>query len=133
MPVTRSGAVPASPCVRWARVDQRECNGLTALSLLQILDSHDLIDAQADIAWLLSCQTSVGGIAKVPDELPDVMHSYLGLAALAMHAHGQAAQDSKGTQQQLLLGPSLQALEPRLNISTESLAHLRQHLHAGPT
>ncbi|CEH13459.1 Protein geranylgeranyltransferase Type I, beta subunit [Ceraceosorus bombacis] len=54
---------------------------------LAILGHHDLLDASADVRWILSAQSRVGGFGKVPDEPPDLLHSYLGLAALALHAH----------------------------------------------
>ena len=65
----------------------------------------------------------MGGIAKVPDEIPDVMHSYLSLAALAMHAYEEDSESSKTR-----LQPFLRELDPRLNISKISLAKMRQKL-----
>lgn len=44
-----------------------------------------LIDARLNAAHLLSLQTPIGGIPKVEGSPPDAMHSYLALAALAMH------------------------------------------------
>jgi geranylgeranyl transferase type-1 subunit beta len=98
-------------------------NGAT----LCILGQHALIDGKSDVDWLLSCQTSIGGIAKTPDALPDVMHSYLGLAALALHAH-----DDEGHALRSSLS-SLKQLDAALNISHRSLARLRKYLPRSPS
>ncbi|TKY88694.1 hypothetical protein EX895_002325 [Sporisorium graminicola] len=58
---------------------------------LSLLGSHQLIDAQADAGYVLSAQSKVGGIAKIPDEHPDLLHTYLGLASLSLHQSGSKA------------------------------------------
>ena len=103
--------------------DEDACYSFWCGASLKILGSHHLIDSKADTDWLLSCQTKMGGIAKVPDEIPDVMHSYLSLAALAMHAYEEDSESSKTR-----LQPFLRELDPRLNISKISLAKMRQKL-----
>ncbi|PWN32150.1 terpenoid cyclases/Protein prenyltransferase [Meira miltonrushii] len=103
--------------------DEDACYSFWCGASLEILGSHNLIDSKADTDWLLSCQTKVGGIAKVPDEIPDVMHSYLSLAALAMHAYEEEC-ESSGTR----LKPFLRELDPTLNISKHSLERMRQKL-----
>lgn len=116
---------------------------------MQILGRHSLIDMISDVTWLLQCQASIGGISKTPEQPPDAMHAYLGLAALAMHVHDEVtAQSGEGLRttaakdppQQVSVAPlphdvpaSLQsglrkALEPRLNMSVASVAWLKQHL-----
>lgn len=53
---------------------------------LSLLDSLHLADLDAVRKYLLEkTQHRVGGFGKGPDSPPDVMHSYLGLAALALY------------------------------------------------
>jgi len=85
---------------------------------LQILGLHNLLSTFHDVEWLLTCQTSVGGISKTPDDLPDVMHSYLALAALSMHAL-EDDERVKG---------KLKPIDPGLNLSLESCEWLRRHM-----
>jgi geranylgeranyl transferase type-1 subunit beta len=89
-------------------------NGASA----HILALHDLLSSSEDVDWLLRCQTAMGGISKTPDELPDVMHSYLALAALSMHG-----QEGDGR-----VKGKVKPIEPRLNISLDSLEWLRNHM-----
>ncbi|KAK2748262.1 hypothetical protein FQN57_000920 [Myotisia sp. PD_48] len=52
---------------------------------LAMLGQRGLVDAQANRRYLLGqTQHSIGGFGKLPGELPDLLHSYLGLAALAL-------------------------------------------------
>lgn len=51
----------------------------------KILGCHDKIDSISDVNWILSAASPMGGIAKVPDEMPDILHSYLSYVALALH------------------------------------------------
>ena len=104
--------------------DEDACYSFWCGASLAILDKHNLIDSEKDTDWLLSCQTKVGGIAKVPDQIPDVMHSYLAMAALAMHAHKE---DSGNARERLQ--PFIRKIEPRLNISLTSLDHMQKCLH----
>ncbi|POY71800.1 hypothetical protein BMF94_5161 [Rhodotorula taiwanensis] len=49
------------------------------------LSLKDLVDPSLDRQWLLSCQHPLyGGIAREPKAQPDVYHTYLSLAALAL-------------------------------------------------
>lgn len=107
------------------RIEKEEdaCYSFWCGASLAILGSHDLIDAKADTDWLLSCQNKIGGIAKVPEEIPDVMHSYLSLAALAMHAY-----EENDGQSRARLQPHLREIDPRLNISKSSLQKMRHNL-----
>lgn len=88
--------------------------GATAM----MLGCHAAIDAASDAAYLLSAQSPMGGIAKVPEHPPDVLHSYLSYAALAMHRHDQLPHSD------LPFPP----LDPAINLSQSSLAWLQTHL-----
>ena len=54
---------------------------------MQLLGYHAHVDASADVRWILSAQSPMGGLAKVPGDMPDVLHSYLGYVALSLDAH----------------------------------------------
>ncbi|GAA6049663.1 hypothetical protein JCM3770_005059 [Rhodotorula araucariae] len=92
-----------------------------ALTLLLPAISPDLalsslLDPALDRAWLLDCQhRKFGGLAREPGALPDVMHTYLALAALSLG-------DGAGT----ALG--LRALDPAWNVPTEVAARVRDRL-----
>lgn len=103
----------------------------------KLLGCHGWIEGWADIGWILSAQSPIGGISKVRGDAPDLMHSYLATAALAMHAHEQeqhrsetlpSDEQDKEKQLRSMLRESLQELNPAFNLSTTSLAWLQQHL-----
>lgn len=102
------------------RIEKAEdvCYSFWCGASAQILDMHKHVSVADDVSWLLQCQTSVGGISKTPGDVPDVMHSYLALAALAMH----------GPEGDTRIVKLLKPIDPRLNITLDSLAWLRQHL-----
>lgn len=102
------------------RVEKVEdvCYSFWCGATIQILGLHHLVSIQHDVEWLLYCQTSIGGIAKSPDDLPDVMHSYLALAALSIHGQGGS----------IIVQDLLRPIDARLNISFDSLNWLRQHM-----
>ncbi|PKI85384.1 hypothetical protein MVES_000306 [Malassezia vespertilionis] len=83
-----------------------------------ILGCHQYVDADADATWILSAQSPMGGISKVPGEKPDVLHSYLSYVALAMHAQDCLAEHN------LPFAP----VSAALNLSRESLGWLQAHL-----
>ncbi|PWN39907.1 terpenoid cyclases/Protein prenyltransferase [Ceraceosorus guamensis] len=113
---------------------------------LAILGHHDLLDASADVRWILSAQSRVGGFGKVPDEPPDLLHSYLGLAALALHAHddeqdnARLEADGPSEQHESVdaetrsvrneLGKSIQPLDAAINLRRESADWLRRTLRS---
>lgn len=98
--------------------DEDVCYSFWCGASAEILGVHSEISIVEDVKWLLSCQTKMGGIAKVPDETPDVMHSYLALAALSMHS-----QEIDGP-----LAGKIKPIDPSINISLESLTWLRKHM-----
>ena len=88
----------------------------------KILGCHDKIDGMSDVNWILSAASPMGGIAKVPSEMPDILHSYLSIVALAMHAEdGVWAQDA----------PFARA-SGALNLSYASLNWIYAHLWSAP-
>lgn len=89
---------------------------------MQLLGYHAEVDASADVRWLLSAQSPMGGLAKVPGDMPDVLHSYLGYVALSMHQHEEGAHEQ--TDYQIPLAP----VNVALNLSYDSVAWLRSRL-----
>ncbi|SPO29651.1 related to Type I protein geranylgeranyltransferase beta subunit [Ustilago trichophora] len=67
---------------------------------LELLSQHRLIDSKADAAYVLSAQSRVGGIAKIPGDHPDLLHTYLGLASLALHQPSSAGTEEDGQEQE---------------------------------
>ncbi|CCF50936.1 hypothetical protein NDA11_000397 [Ustilago hordei] len=86
---------------------------------LSILSHHSLIDAQKDTAYVLSAQSRVGGISKVPGEHPDSLHTYLGLASLSLH---QPAEGQEGVEF------GMKRLDAAYSCSLEAKAWIQQHL-----
>ncbi|BGP39874.1 geranylgeranyl transferase type-1 subunit beta [Rhodotorula kratochvilovae] len=92
-----------------------------ALSLLlPTISPHlslpSLLDPALDRTWLLDCQhRQFGGLAREPGALPDVMHTYLSLAALSLGDDGGAA-----------LG--MRELDPAWNVPREVAARMRERL-----
>ena len=84
----------------------------------EILGAHKYIKVQSDIEWIYRAQSSLGGIAKAPDEFPDVLHSYLAYVALSMHEH-----NGEGS-----WCIPLSPVSAALNLSRESLEWLHVHL-----
>ncbi|PWZ00045.1 terpenoid cyclases/Protein prenyltransferase [Testicularia cyperi] len=143
---------------RTAKLPPDVCYSFWNGASLSLLNQHGLIDAASDTAYVLSCQSVVGGISKVPADHPDLLHSYLGLAALSLHFHSQSqsqhqhqhqhqAQDQNIQQDQqqdgqddsnllpdldldpdLELGLDLKPLDPVLNCTLETRAWISSHL-----
>ncbi|KAI9256502.1 protein geranylgeranyltransferase-like protein type I beta subunit [Phascolomyces articulosus] len=51
---------------------------------LKMVDAYQLVNQENCRGFLLDCQTKIGGFGKTPGSYPDVMHSYMGLAALSL-------------------------------------------------
>ena len=90
--------------------------GVLSSTPAQMLSQADLINAQADRAFLLRAQYPFGGFGKEPEDTPDPYHSYLAIAALSMHEHRDQTRDSD-------LG--LGKLDPAWNVRTETADWLR--------
>jgi len=53
------------------------------------LDRLDLVDSDEVLRFLLEqSQHIIGGFGKYPGDVPDIYHSYFGLATMAMLGHG---------------------------------------------
>lgn len=76
---------------------------------LNILESLHLVDKEALMGFLESTQSKYGGFGKEQDDPPDILHSYMGLAGLAL----------------LELIPELSPINAALNLSSKKLAHLQ--------
>lgn len=81
-------------------------NGAT----LDLLGHHALVDVPSCEAFVLSCQFPFGGIAKFPDSMPDVMHSYYSLAWLSIASNDQR---KRGLTSEL---PDLVPLDTKLQV-----------------
>lgn len=49
-----------------------------------MLNASHLVDTNAHESFLLTTKSKYGGYGKVPGAHPDLMHSYMGIAALAI-------------------------------------------------
>lgn len=80
----------------------------------------DLIDYDANKAFLLSAQSPLGGFGKEPEDYPDPYHSYLALAALSISLNrvGEDKENSFG----------LKALNVRWNVSAETADWLQTEI-----
>jgi hypothetical protein len=76
MPVTVFGAVHPS---RWVVPNQHRLNRAPILiqhANQQILGKAHLVDRQANVSFLSSCQFKYGGISKAPGERPGIISLY---------------------------------------------------------
>lgn len=87
---------------------------------LSVLGREDLIDHDANKAFLLSAQSPLGGFGKEPEDYPDPYHSYLALAALSisLNRFGEDKENSFG----------LKALNVRWNVSAETADWLQTEI-----
>ncbi|GAA5848089.1 hypothetical protein JCM9279_007449 [Rhodotorula babjevae] len=88
------------------------------------LSLSSILDPALDRAWLLDCQhPKFGGIAREPGALPDVMHTYLSLAALSL---GDVSADAGVGSGGATLG--LRALDAVWNVPREVAQRMRERL-----
>jgi len=87
---------------------------------LELLGAKDLVDTSALASFLTQCQFKFGGIAKAPDQHPDPYHTYLSLAAIAIHPPGP----------EITTAPSwkFKPLDPLLNANEETAQWARCHI-----
>lgn len=84
---------------------------------LKLLDAAQCVDAEANARFIAQCQFQFGGIAKVPNERPDPLHSYLSIAGLALYP--PATEDNSWLTQPLV--PALNAEESTARWAIEHL------------
>lgn len=119
-----SRQVPLSGFQGRVEKEQDTCYSFWCGATAKVLGCHAAIDAASDASYLLSAQSKRGGIAKVPGESPDVLHSYLSYVALAMHQHDQLPN----------IGLPFRPVCASLNLSYSSLEWVFEHLwHSVPT
>ncbi|CAE6517485.1 unnamed protein product [Rhizoctonia solani] len=86
---------------------------------LKILEAPECVDAEANAAFISECQFQFGGIAKVPDDRPDPLHSYLSIASLALYPPATGDQS-------WLVRPLAPALNAEESTAEWLISHLRQ-------
>ncbi|KAJ9474534.1 Geranylgeranyl transferase type-1 subunit beta [Pseudozyma hubeiensis] len=116
---------------RPAKLPPDVCYSFWNGAALALLEQHDLIDSVADASYVLSAQSKVGGIAKIPGDHPDLLHTYLGMASLALHQSREAgaverSNDQGGTGTGIAFG--LKQLDAAYNCSLSAKAWIREHL-----
>lgn len=85
------------------------CYSFWVGATLRLLDIQHLADPVENRKFVLSTQDPVtGGLAKWVDNNPDALHTYLGLSGLSLAGE-----------------PSLEPVDPALNISCRALKHLK--------
>ncbi|CDR99182.1 related to Type I protein geranylgeranyltransferase beta subunit [Sporisorium scitamineum] len=95
---------------------------------LSLLDQHQLIDSHADASYVLSAQSKVGGIAKIPDDHPDLLHTHLGLASLSLHQSGSTVEVESGDEAGGGIEFGLKRLDAAYNCSLTAKEWIRKHL-----
>lgn len=83
-------------------------NGAT----LDLLGKHSFVDIPSCQEFVYSCQFPFGGIAKFPDTMPDVMHSYYSLAWLSIASNHNKANRTTST----YALPDLAPLDTKLQV-----------------
>ncbi|KZF24611.1 geranylgeranyl transferase type I beta subunit [Xylona heveae TC161] len=121
--------------LRWAGFNGRAnkiadtCYSFWVLGSLGILDGLHVIDREAARNHLLEkTQHLIGGFGKITGDPPDLIHSYLGLAALGVVNTATAA--PRDTQPHIyeLYEPHVRLLDPTLCISLRAKDHLTSHV-----
>jgi len=80
---------------------------------LKLLGAYHLVEQKHSRTFTISCQQSIGGFAKWPDQRPDVLHSYMSLCGLAFSKE-----------------PGIRAVNPALCLSQRIVDRLAQ-IHEG--
>ena len=100
------------------------CYSFWCGAALTLLGSDQLVDPISDLQFLMTTQSRIGGFAKTPGEMPDAMHSYMGLAAIALHAErdGHLVTPAIGE------AHGLQSLHPGINLGKRSASWLCEQI-----
>ncbi|KAG8706532.1 hypothetical protein FRC09_002372 [Ceratobasidium sp. 395] len=93
------------------------CYSFWCGAALRLLGAEGCVDVDANATFIEQCQFKFGGLAKVPDERPDPLHSYLSIAAVALY------QPTVGDESW-----NLQRLEPALNAEVSTAKWATEHL-----
>jgi len=75
---------------------------------LEIMGAYGFVDYNYNRLFLMETQAKHGGFSKLVGSYPDVMHSYMGLAALS-----------------LMDEPNIRKMNVALNVSSKGLEHLK--------
>jgi len=75
---------------------------------LELMGAFKFIDYEENRSFLMNTQTLYGGFGKFVGSLPDVMHSYMGLAGLS-----------------LMDEPDIRKMDVALNVSLKGVEHLK--------
>ncbi|KAI8350360.1 geranylgeranyltransferase type I beta-subunit-like protein [Choanephora cucurbitarum] len=77
---------------------------------LKMLGGYELINHEVMKTFLFDCQPKMGGFGKDPESFPDLLHSYMGIAALSLSEES-----------------SIQPIEPSLNVPASAYQHLKEN------
>jgi geranylgeranyl transferase type-1 subunit beta len=64
---------------------------------LRLLESHQLLDHDALFAFVIDCQTDMGGFGKTVGAYPDLLHSFYSLAWLSLSTNKDFFTDEEST------------------------------------
>ncbi|KAG9098501.1 hypothetical protein FS749_003674 [Ceratobasidium sp. UAMH 11750] len=93
------------------------CYSFWCGAALRLLGAGECVDVDANATFIERCQFKFGGLAKVPDERPDPLHSYLSIAAISLY------QPTAGDESW-----NLQPLVPALNTEESTAQWAIEHL-----
>jgi len=72
--------------------DPDTCYSFWIGASLDLLGAYEYVDFTATKGFTLSCEQNVGGFSKVPDQYPDVLHTYMSLCGLSLGGEPGIAQ-----------------------------------------
>lgn len=96
------------------------CYSFWCGAALKILGAEDSINREANAMFIDQCQFKFGGLAKVPHERPDPLHSYLSMAAVSLYQPNTGDDSWK-------LQPLLAALNAEESTGRWAVDHLRMN------
>ncbi|KAG1456802.1 hypothetical protein G6F56_006751 [Rhizopus delemar] len=89
---------------------QDVCYGFWIGASLDILGHFDLVNHESLKEFLMTSEHKIGGFGKDPESLPDLLHSYMGVATLS-----------------LLNEPNIQPMHAALNVPLSAHKHLKEN------
>ncbi|QRW06398.1 terpenoid cyclase [Ceratobasidium sp. AG-Ba] len=93
------------------------CYSFWCGAALRILGAEECVDADANATFIEQCQFKFGGLAKVPGNRPDPLHSYLSMAGISLYPPNIGDESWK-----------LQQLVPALNAEESTAQWAIEHL-----